>query len=173
MEEEKTENARENILQKDIPRRNNVRFNYGLEPALFAIYFAFNLTSAVLQNQILKQTCLMKGYNMTICTHLNTDNVTRIVEEEIQPDVARMNMSILLLNSIFPALFSLVLGSWSDIYGRKKILMMSFSGYTTSLGLIALLSYISENINPLTPWVYFFAEMPMTFMGGWPMLDVI
>ncbi|KAG5677489.1 hypothetical protein PVAND_007246 [Polypedilum vanderplanki] len=109
---------------------------------------------------------------MTICTHLNTDNYTKTIEEEIQPQVAKINMSILLLNSIFPALFSLILGSWSDIFGRKKILMLAFTGYTCTIGLITLFSYISDNINPLTPWVYFFAEMPMTFMGGWTCLDV-
>jgi PCFT/HCP family folate transporter-like MFS transporter 1/3 len=169
MQEEKVESVRENILDKPVPTRRAVRFNYGLEPALFALYFAFNLTNAILQNQILKQTCLMRGYNMT---HLNTDDFTKAVEEEIQPAVARINMSILLLNSIFPALFSLILGSWSDIFGRKKILMLAFTGYTCTIGLITLFSYISDNVTPLTPWIYFFAEMPMTFMGGWTTLDI-
>lgn len=152
--------------------RRKVRFNYGLEPALFALYFAFNLTSAVLQNQILKQTCLSLGYNLTICDNLNADNETKHVEEEIQPEVAKINMTILIFNSVIPALLSLVLGSWSDIFGRRKILMMSFSGYTCTLALITLFSYISDNVKVLSPWVYIFAEMPMSFAGGWPLLDI-
>jgi PCFT/HCP family folate transporter-like MFS transporter 1/3 len=172
MEEEKRESVRENILEQSVPNRRAVRFNYGLEPAIFALYFAFYLTNAVLQNQIIKQLCLVKGYNMTICTHLNTDDFTKAVEEEIQPEVAQINMSILLLNSIFPAFFSLILGSWSDIFGRKKILMLSFTGYTCTIGLIMLFSYISDNVKLLTPWTFFFAEMPMTFLGGWTTLDI-
>ncbi|XP_070497479.1 probable peptidoglycan muropeptide transporter SLC46 [Chironomus tepperi] len=171
--DEKTESVRENILEnKKYGKRKSVRFRYALEPAYFVLYYAFNLTSAVLQNQMLKQTCLTKGYSMSICTNLNTDDETKEVEELIQPDVARINMSILLLNSIFPGTFSLILGSWSDIYGRKKILMLSFIGYSTTLGLIALFSFISENVTTLSPWVYFFSEMPMTFLGGWPTLDI-
>jgi MFS transporter, PCFT/HCP family, solute carrier family 46 (folate transporter), member 1 len=161
MEVEKSEEVRENILEKNVARRY-VRWSYGLEPAYFALFFAFNLTNAVLQNQLLKQTCLMMDFNITVCTNLNTDNETKIIEEMVQPKVANINMSILLLNSIVPALLSLVLGSWSDIYGRKKILMMSYTGYTTTLGLITLFSYISDNIQTLTPWVYLVAELPMT-----------
>lgn len=158
------------VFEKQIRRR--VRFNYGLEPALFAIYFAFNLTSAVLQNQLLKQTCLKMGFNLTTCEHLNSDDETKEVEEKVQPQVATINMTILIFNSVIPALLSLILGSWSDIYGRKKILMMSFSGYTTTLALITLFSFISDNIQILSPWWYLIAELPMSFAGGWPLLDI-
>lgn len=153
-------------------RRQTVRFKYGLEPALFALYFAFNLTNAVLQNQLLKQTCLSMNYNLTICENLNADNETKDVEEEIQPKVANINMTILIFNSVIPALLSLILGSWSDIYGRKKILMMSFSGYTCTIALITLFSYISDNVETISPWWYLVAELPMSFAGGWPLLDI-
>lgn len=153
-------------------RRQTVRFKYGLEPALFALYFAFNLTNAVLQNQLLKQTCLSMNYNLTICENLNADNETKDVEEEIQPKVANINMTILIFNSVIPALLSLILGSWSDIYGRRKILMMSFSGYTCTIALITLFSYISDNVETISPWWYLVAELPMSFAGGWPLLDI-
>lgn len=173
MEKEKNDEVRENILDKTKERqRANVRWIYGLEPGLFMLYFAFNLTNAILQNQLLKQICLQLGYNLTICSNLNTDNVTKAVEEEVQPFVSNINSSILLLNSIIPALFSLILGSWTDKFGRKKILIMSFTGYTTTLGLITLMSYISDHITPLSPWCYFFSELPMCLMGGWPTLDI-
>lgn len=173
MEDEKIESVREKILEKSDPgHRGQVRWNYGLEPALFVLYFAFYLTNAILQNQILKQMCLELGYNLTICSSLNTDDVTKAVEEEVQPYVANINSSILLLNSIVPALVSLLLGSWTDKFGRKKVLMMSFTGYTTTLGLITLISYISDNHTPLSPWYYAIAEIPMCLMGGWPVLDI-
>lgn len=167
------DSSEEKICEKKyLGRRRHVRFSYGLEPALFALYFAFNLTSAVLQNQLLKQTCLTLGYDLKTCDNLKADNDTKEVEEAIQPRVATINMTILLFNSIIPATLSLILGSWSDIYGRKKILMMSFSGYTCTLALITLFSYISDNIETLSPWWYLIAEMPMAFAGGWPLLDI-
>lgn len=153
-------------------RRKAVRWNFGLEPGLFMLYFAFNLTNAILQNQLLKQACLQLGYNVTICSKLNTDNTTKAVEEEVQPHVANINSSILILNSIVPAIYSLLLGSWTDKYGRKKVLMMSFTGYTSTLGLITLITYISENMKPLSPWYFIIAEIPMCLMGGWPTLDI-
>lgn len=143
----------QNILNKSEPsRRRIVRWNYGLEPGLFFLYFAFNLTNAILQNQLLKQTCLQLGYSLAICSNLNTDNVTKAVEEEIQPHVANINSWILLLNSIFPALYSLLLGSWIDKFGRKKVLLKSYIGYGTTLGLITLISFISDYVKPLSPW---------------------
>lgn len=160
------------FTKKFLGRRRLVRFNYGLEPALFALYFAFNLTSAVLQNQLLKQTCLTIGFDQNTCDNLNADNETKEVEEAIQPKVATINMTILLFNSIIPAILSLILGSWSDIYGRKKILMLSFSGYTCTLALITLFSFISDNIKTLSPWWYLIAEIPMSLAGGWPLLDI-
>lgn len=173
MEEEKSDEVGQNILgERSDNRRRSVRFNYGLEPPLFLLYFAFNLTNAILQNQLLKQMCLQLGYNSTICNNLNTDNVTKAVEEEVQPHVANINSTILLLNSIVPALLGLLLGSWTDKYGRKKVLMMSFTGYTSTLALITLFSYISDHIKPLSPWYYAIAELPMCLMGGWPALDI-
>jgi MFS transporter, PCFT/HCP family, solute carrier family 46 (folate transporter), member 1 len=172
MDEEKSANSEENFVNDVQGSRKSVRWTYGLEPAVFSLYFAFNLTNVILQNQILKQTCLMLGYNLTICEHLNTDNVTKAVELEVQPSVANINSSILLLNSIIPALLSLLLGAWTDKFGRKKLLMTSFTGYTLTLGLITLFSFISDNLAPLSPWYYFFSEMPMCFMGGWPALDI-
>lgn len=172
-EEEKVDNVRENILDKpEESRRRIVRWNYGLELPLFLLYFAFNLTNAILQNQLLKQTCLQLGYNVTICSSLNTDDFTKAVEEEVQPHVSNINSTILMLNSIVPALLGLLLGSWTDKYGRKKVLMMSFTGYTSTLVLITLFSYISDHVKPLSPWYYVIAEIPMCFMGGWPTLDI-
>lgn len=172
MEDEKS-SVHENMFdRKDQSRRKSVRWTYGLEPAIFTLYFAFNLTNAVLQNQLLKQMCLQLGYNLTTCTNLNTDNFTQAVEEEVQPHVANINSSILLLNSIFPALLSLLLGSWTDKFGRKKILLLSFTGYTSTLCLISIISYISDHVTPLSPWYYFISEIPMCLMGGWPTLDI-
>lgn len=129
MEEEKSDNVHQNILErKDESRSKHVRWNYGLEPAVFLMYFAFYLTMAILQNQILKQKCLEIGYNLTVCSNLNTDNFTKAVEEEVQPFVATISSSILILNSVVPAIICLLLGSWTDKFGRKKVLLTSFTG---------------------------------------------
>lgn len=173
MAEVKNDGVHQNILENSKEnRRIKVRWNYGLEPGYLVLYFAFNLTSAVLQNQLLKQMCLQLGYNITICSNLNTNDVTKAVEEEVQPHVANINSALLLLNSIFPALYSLLLGSWIDKFGRKKVLLKSYIGYGSTLGLITLISYISDNVTPLSPWLYLVAELPMCLLGGWPTLDI-
>jgi MFS transporter, PCFT/HCP family, solute carrier family 46 (folate transporter), member 1 len=153
-------------------RKKYVKYSFGFEPCYLLIQFGFYLANAILQNQMLKQACLQSGYNITICTNLNEDDFTKDVEKEIQPKVADVNSAIVMLNSLFPPIYTLILGSWSDIYGRKKIMMMSFIGYSMTLALFTIFSFINDNSTTLTPWVYLIAEIPLCFMGSWGLLDI-
>lgn len=155
----------------DNQQRRSVKFLYGFEPCYLLIHFGYYLAMAIVQNQMLKQQCLISGYNITICSKINADNTTGEIEK-IQPKVADVNSAIMMLNSFFPPLYSLILGSWSDIYGRKPIMMMSFIGYSMTLILFAIFAYVSDHVVTLSPWIYFFAEFPMCLLGGWPLLDV-
>lgn len=154
-------------------RRKFVKYSYGFEPCYLLLQFGFYLASgAILQNQMLKQECLRSGYNLTICDNLNEDEISQAVEKQIQPKVADVNSAIVMLNSFFPPIYSLILGSWSDIYGRKKIMLMSFIGYSMTLGLFTSFSLVSDQFTPLSPWMYFIAELPLCLLGGWPLLDI-
>uniref|UniRef100_A0A1B0AGU4 Major facilitator superfamily (MFS) profile domain-containing protein n=1 Tax=Glossina pallidipes TaxID=7398 RepID=A0A1B0AGU4_GLOPL len=49
------------------------------------------------------------------------------IETQIQPYVVKILMAISLLESIIPAFVSLFIGPWSDKYGRRPILLTTFS----------------------------------------------
>jgi len=50
------------------------------------------------------------------------------IETELQPYVANLFLSRTLLESIVPAFCGLFIGSWSDHYGRKPLLIVSMIG---------------------------------------------
>lgn len=152
--------------------RKPIKHPYAFDPCYLLIHFGFYLASAIIQNQILLQECLISGYDLSVCSNLHATNETKQIEIEIQPRASEVNSAIIMLNSFFPPICSLLLGSWSDIYGRKPIMMMSFIGYSMTLILFAIFAYISDYVVTLSPWVYFIAEIPISILGGWPLLDV-
>jgi len=52
------------------------------------------------------------------------------IETELQPYVANLFLARTLLESIVPAFCGLFIGSWSDHYGRKPLLIVSMIGET-------------------------------------------
>lgn len=142
-----------------------------LDPAIFLVVFGWALSSQLVTNQILRQTCLFTyGYSDVICAHLDDKNSSKLVEQEIQPYVASVLMTITVLNSVIPATMSLFLGQWSDDYGRKKVINGLFFGFTVSLAWITIVSFVSEGIAPISPWNYVFAQLPFMLGGGMPTL---
>lgn len=140
---------------------------YKLEPALLLVFFGWNLSASVLPNQLLRGECLARGYDESDCSHLGGNNLTKTIEEEIQPRVAEILMTIKLLTSVIPAILSLFVGSWSDTFGRKKVFCTNFIGYgltCASFGAVALI----ENYWRVNPWFYVIPHIAMTVAGGWP-----
>lgn len=145
--------------------------NFFLELALILLFFGNNLPATLLTNQILKQTCIQFGYNSSVCDVISQNgNSTKEIEKELQPYVANIQLTISLVHTIIPAILSLFLGPWSDIYGRKKILNSTFMGYAITLSLFACVCYYSEFIHPLSPWYYAMCYIFASVMGGWPSL---
>lgn len=144
-----------------------------LEPALLLLFFGWFLSASIVTNQILRQTCLYTfGYDFFTCSHLDDKNSTE-TEQEIQPYVASILMTVNICNSLIPTILSLFLGPWSDKYGRKQVICCIFSGYTISMGWITLVSYFSENISTNSPWNYLFAQLPLMICGGQPTLVIV
>lgn len=50
------------------------------------------------------------------------------IETKIQPYVANIIMAGSLITSILPAILSLLLGPWSDKFGRRPVLIATFAG---------------------------------------------
>ncbi|XP_059225954.1 proton-coupled folate transporter-like [Stomoxys calcitrans] len=141
-----------------------------LEPAVFLIFVATNLTAAVYQNQLLYQTCtVIFHYNETQCEPLlgvqrETDEIKKI-EIEVQPYVSRILMARSLLESIIPAIVSLFIGPWSDKFGRRPVVLATFTGYVTSSIILTILCAIAGKVN-LSPWLFLISSIPAVLSGG-------
>lgn len=162
------------VNKMEITASEKKQQKWTLEPALLLLFFGWYLSISIVTNQMLKQTCLFKfEYSFVICTQLDDKNTTGSVEQEIQPYVANILMMISVLNSIIPTILSLLLGPWSDKYGRKKVINCIFIGFTTSMGWITLVSYFSEYVATNNPWNYLLAQLPSMLFGGYPTLIVL
>lgn len=144
-------------------RRSNKLF-YTIEPALTLVLFGWYLSLSIVPNQLLKQSCLTSGYNDTQCLQVLGKKSADAIEAIIQPQVAEIMMAIALLNSVVPALMSLLLGPWSDKFGRKKVICASFLGHAISLLLFAIVSIFADQ--RVTPWIYVACYIPLAITGG-------
>lgn len=140
---------------------------------MFCIYFGWCLSSAIIPNQLLKQTCLTRGYNISDCTNMveNKDAASEI-EEIVQPEVAFIMMVTSLLNATVPAVLSLFLGPWTDKVGRKKVLCAVNFGHSIGLIFLTLISVASDNNVMISPWAYILPQIPVILTGGWPALGI-
>lgn len=143
-----------------------------LEPAMFLLFFGWWLSTAIIPNQLLRQTCLYTfGYTESVCAQLDDKNATHSIEEEIQPYVANILMTTQILSAIVTTVLCLFLGPWSDKYGRKKVMNFIFLGAFTSIAWITIVSFFSENY-AISPWNYLFAQLPYMLIGGLPTIII-
>lgn len=141
---------------------------YLIELMVLLLVFAYNLSATVLKHQIIFQTCaVIFEYNATDCRKLSTRNTTdyiRKIEEDIQPYVARFFMINSVIQSIVPALCGSFVGAWSDRFGRKPLLIASFTGYLLFYGVTSVISRLSDSF-PLSPWYYLLGTLPLSLLG--------
>lgn len=139
--------------------------NFKLEPALIVFYFGLFLSLALIPNQLLSQTCLSNGFNREDCL-----NITKEIEEEVQPEVARILAIISMMSSIVTGVWSLFLGSWSDKFGRKKVICTTFCGHALSQIIFVIISI--DYKFPLSPWLFVVGYIPMIVTGGFSTMVV-
>lgn len=164
--------ANDSTTDQPVQRQEGKLRKCKLEPALLLLFFAWNLASSIIPNQLLRETCLNFGYNTSDCDNLNGNNETKHIEESIQPYVAEILMTISLLNSIIPAILSLFLGPWTDKFGRKKVICATFIGFSTTLACLSIVAYIADQMAMMNPWAYVIAYIPLIVTGGWPTMIV-
>lgn len=75
-------------------------------------------------------------------------------------------MTSSLINSIIPAVMSLFIGPWSDKFGRKAVICATFAGFTVSLASFGALSYMSDLLPMVNPWLYLLPYIPVIVTGG-------
>ncbi|XP_023174797.2 proton-coupled folate transporter [Drosophila hydei] len=141
-----------------------------LEPAVFLIFVGRSLIGAVLQNQILYQTCVtIMHYNETQCEPLlgvdRGSEETKKLETEVQGYSADITMAISLLESIMPAFVSLFIGPWSDKFGRRPILLTVFTGYVVGGSILMAISEVTMFRN-ISPWWFLLGSVPSVLSGG-------
>lgn len=156
------------LVSTEVPTRRGKLNDFRLEPALLLIFFGYNLSSAIVPNILLKETCLYDGFSAENCSELtNNDNSTKGIEEFIQPKVAEIMMTTNLMHAIIPAIMSLFLGPWTDKYGRKSIIVATCIGFTATLACFCFVSMLSEKVAILNPWIFVLPNIPVILTGGW------
>ncbi|SPP74235.1 proton-coupled folate transporter [Drosophila guanche] len=141
-----------------------------LEPAVFLVFFGRFLTEAAYQNQILYQTCVtVMQHNETECQpFLGRDRASdevKKIETQVQAYAATIMMINAILESTIPAVVSLFLGPWSDKFGRRPILLSTFTGFLLSGSILIVLTQISAVTN-INPWWFLLSSVPSVFSGG-------
>lgn len=126
-----------------------------VEPVLFAFMFGIFLKIPVTQQLIFQKTCIQK-FNETFCrnnfTRSSCDEKTKyqdVVESESSQWIFYQTIA-LCIPSLFTSLF---LGSWSDKFGRKVVIVLPLIG--------SCFEAISAIIN-----IHFFAASPAYLLLG-------
>ncbi|SPP74234.1 uncharacterized protein LOC117588640 [Drosophila guanche] len=140
-----------------------------IEPVVFMLLFSHTLSGTIQRNQVIYQTCtVIFHYNESDCKQLDVKNASaeiNAIETELQPYVANLFLSRTLLESIVPAFCGLFIGSWSDHYGRKPLLIVSMIGFSASFLLMATICELSSYY-VVNPWWYILAAVPHSLLGG-------
>ncbi|XP_014097908.3 probable peptidoglycan muropeptide transporter SLC46 isoform X1 [Bactrocera oleae] len=142
---------------------------YLVEPMVFILLFAYNLSETIVKNQIIYQTCTSIFYfNDTDCGQLGTKNASehvKQIETTIQPYAARIFMTSSLIESFVPAFCGVFIGAWSDRFGRKPLLITAYSGYALYYAIAAIIAQLSTT-SLVSPWYYLLAVLPLSLIGG-------
>ncbi|EDV43283.2 uncharacterized protein Dana_GF16600 [Drosophila ananassae] len=140
-----------------------------IEPVIFMLLFAHMLSGTVMRNQLIYQTCtVIFQYNVSDCVQLDSKNITpklQAIETELQTYVTSMFLTRTLFESIVPAICGLFIGSWSDHYGRKPLLVVSMVGFSASSLLSTVICWLSSYYM-VNPWWYTLAALPHSLLGG-------
>ena len=82
------------------------------------------------QNLIIDKVCLVNlNYSSDICANLTKHNET---EEEVQKVAATISMYLNVFTAIPAIIVSLFLGPWSDVNGRKPLMIFPMIGTIVS-----------------------------------------
>lgn len=140
-----------------------------LEPPVFLLYYAWNVSTAVLTDQIVYQACTVSlGIDQSQCALLGKEHESPEVQEleaRVQPYTANILMVEALANSILPAVLNLFIGPWSDRFGRKPVLMVTFTGCLLSYALTMVICWLSSHYS-VDPWLYAIAFVPLAVTGS-------
>lgn len=108
------------------------------------------------------------NYNETTCLLLGTKNETEETKEfesEVQLYVANILLAKQIIEVLIGAATCLRYGPWSDLHGRKPILIVVYIGALVQFILITVILSLSLSIR-INPWWYLTAAFPLALSGG-------
>ncbi|XP_058828289.1 tetracycline resistance protein, class A-like [Topomyia yanbarensis] len=160
------QNEPTNSTETSVPFQNRYLL---LEPPVFLLSYAYYVSSAVLTDQIVYQTCTVSfGVNRSECAQLGKEHESAEVlalEARVQPYTANILMVDSIVNSIVPAVLNLFIGPWSDRFGRKPVLLATFAGCVISYLLDTVICFLSSRY-PVSPWYYALSCVPLALTGS-------
>ncbi|KAK9297172.1 hypothetical protein QLX08_009040 [Tetragonisca angustula] len=136
-----------------------------VQPSMMMLIIAQAITSNVLTDLIVYRTCsITLSINKTECSllHDNSSSAEALkIDAQVQPKASLILMTRSIIESIVPALLSLFLGPWSDIYGRKSIMLSGYIGISLTYIILSLIT-----IWDIDPWFLLIAYIPYACCGG-------
>ncbi|XP_017877468.1 uncharacterized protein LOC108623450 isoform X2 [Ceratina calcarata] len=136
-----------------------------VQPPIMILIFAQAITSNIFTDLIVYRTCsVILNMNETECLllHKNSSSAEALkIDAQAQPKASLIIMTKSIIESIIPALLSLFLGPWSDMYGRKSIMLAGYAGISMSSFILSFMTLWDIN-----PWFMLIASLPYTCLGG-------
>ena len=129
-----------------------------LEPALFLYMLSFGIYYVPSQSLYLDKVCKV-NFNYTFCHDLHNHKAEQI---EVQKYVAAIQSYNTILQNLPEIIYLLLAGPWSDVNGRKAILIISGGGFVVNNGVLMINAYFFNDLRA----EFLLFECLQDFMGG-------
>lgn len=160
--------------EQNMPMCSKVKMfftNITVEPVMVAVILPSMMSILTLQNLILEKSCRVNlALGKEICDVLINSNESypgyKIYEANVQKLAATMSIWVNIMQSVFPGILLLFLGSWSDRHKKRKpCYMLSMTGeICISIGLLLNIYFFNELPVEFTILA---AGLPLFFSGSW------
>lgn len=117
----------EELIVNDLSHERSVegrKRNLPVEPTIFLLFLSEALVSSVIIDMYTLRVCEDDtNWNKTMCSNLNDT-----IKSKEYPRATELLMVKSLIETVIPATISFFLGPWSDINGRKPLIIGSVIG---------------------------------------------
>lgn len=156
------------LLERKPPPARKVLRRFALEVSVLLFYLGMFTAETIVPNEILRLLCIQKYENQSKCDSigldsLNTNDTKDTNNDDLQSEAARIFVISALFSKVIPAIATFFIMAWSDKYGRKTILVLSFFGSSLSIFLMFL---NAQGGRFSSPWNYAYAHIPNALVGA-------
>lgn len=103
-----------------------------LVASIFYYLLPISFSDVTVNNILLYRTCLhASNYTKEECNGFllpDKTNATNRLEEDVQKHVTQILMVITIIRTIVPVILSLFVSEWSDLHGRKPLIVWPLFG---------------------------------------------